>query len=277
VRLRPALGAALAVAALAGLWAMRSAAKIEDAGRAGFGPAAPAPAAPRAEGDLERSAELIRRSLRAYDALEGYQAVFAREELEGDGSWDREATFLKFDKPFTIFMGWTDGEERGRQILYSEGNFDGKMMVRVPGFFNLIPLIPLSPDDPRILRAEKHPITSAGIGHFLQEFAQSFEESKGKGAVRVLALEETEAGGEPCVLLDVHFQDPAYEYPRTAVAFSRRHGLPVEVRLYRDGSTLVEAYRYEGLIVNPGSDDAAFKAQSDGRLFNLYQKIARAG
>lgn len=231
---------------------------------------------PLALTDLAISEALLKRAVRAYGEVGGYQAVFDKQELEADGRWDNEKTFIKFDKPFTIFLGWMEGSEKGRQILYSEGHLDDKMMVRIPGFFNLIPLIPLSPDDPRLQEMERHSIRSAGIGHFLDEFAASFEESKAANRVRILDLREVEVEGEQGTLLDVLFLDPTYDYPRTTVVFSNKHHLPIEVRLYKNQEDLVEFYRYLDVVIDPRQDDESFKEISDGRMFRLYQKVARA-
>ena len=229
-------------------------------------------ATPDPADELVRSEALIRKAGLCYRELSGYQAVFDKEELESDGKWDKEKTFIKFNKPFTIYMGWLEGAENGRQLLYAEGKFDDKMQIRIPGFFNLIPIVQLATDDPRVMSEEKHSIKSAGIGHFIKEFGDSFEESKQKNRVTVLDIRDVEVQGEQGTLVEVWFSDPTYEYPRTCVVFSKEHHLPIEVKLYKDRENLVESYRYLGLEVDPPSDDADFKQNADGRIFNLYQQ-----
>ena len=228
------------------------------------------------QGKMARSVALLENAREAYRSINGYQAIFDKQELREDGSWNKERTFIKFNKPFTIFLGWMEGNAKGRQVLYSQGDFEGKMMVRVPGFFNLLPLIRLKPDDPRLAKTEKHSITTAGIGYFLEEFAESFYESKEKNQLKILSLRDEVIEGEKGTLVDVLYMDSEDGYPRTGVVFSKSHGLPIEVRLYSDEDHLVESYRYLKLTVDPNRDDDNFKQHSDARMFRLYQKVARA-
>ncbi len=67
-----------------------------------------------------------------------------------------------------------------------------------------------------------------------------------------------------------------YKSPRTSVAFSRLTGLPLEVKLYKNQTDLVESYRYLNLSPNPAPNDPAFIAAADKRMVEKYlesQKI----
>jgi len=233
-----------------------------------------AAAAPVQDTELVYAHALLMVASNAYSSIDGYQSQFNREEIKPDGSWDKEKTFIKFEKPFTIFMNWLEGSAKGRQILYSEGNFDDKLMVRLPGFlFNMVPLVSLELDDPRLQKAEKHSIKSAGIGHFLGEFAESFEESMETNEIEVLSVSDVVVEDEEATRIEVLFKGKNYDYPRQDVAFSKSTGLPIEILLYEDNDKLVERYRYMDLALNTPKDDPAFKKSSDRRMFDLFQKV----
>ncbi len=218
--------------------------------------------------------DTLGRAWERYQEIQGYQAQFQKRELSRDGTWKSEVMFLKFEKPFTLYMRWTEGDRKGTEILYSRGYYGNKILVRPPGFlFKFIPIIHLAPEDRRLRAHEKHSIDHAGIGYFLEEFVESFKESLDAGKVEVLWNGPDSVVGERVRRIGVSFSDPTYRYPRTEVAISEEHGLPVEIRLYDSKSMLVEVYRYLHLAVNPRRDDPLFRENADFRMFDLFSKV----
>lgn len=223
---------------------------------------------------MNRAEGFLIDSLKSYRRLHGYQAMFDKETLNDDGTWEKARTFIRFNKPFTILMAWLDGEKKGLQLLYSAKHFNGKMIVRLPGLlFSLVPPVEVAPDDPRVTKMEKHPITSAGLGYFLDEFTQSFREGKKSGAMKILAIESVDVKGERGTLVDHDFNGPGFDYARTAIVYSEKTGLPLEVRLYEPSDKLVETYRYLDLAKDPPPDDPVFVQSVDGRVYKKYLSI----
>ena len=58
---------------------------------------------------------------------------------------------------------------------------------------------------------------------------------------------------------------------RMVISFSDRHGLPVEMHLYR-GDEETAAYRYSRMRLDPPADDEAFRLSADARLYAKYQE-----
>ncbi len=99
-------------------------------------------------------------------------------------------------------MKWSKGEQKGMEILYAQNKFNDKMYVRMPGMlFKFVPPIAVSPDDPRAKK--RHSIRSAGIGHFLEEFSESFREARDAGKLKVTAVKNVSVEAEPGTLVDV--------------------------------------------------------------------------
>lgn len=243
----------------------------------------PAVAAPRAaeidpgKAALDRANAVVAKAVARYQALESYQATFESRELDSKGKWAGESSFLKFEKPFTIFMAWTAGEKKGLQILYAENRFDDKMFVRMPGMlFAMIPPVAVAHDDPRVMKMSKHSIKNAGIGFFLQDFSESMRKLAPRGQVKVLAVKEgVDAEGEKGTLLDVVFLDPREEYARRAVVFSQKTGLPVEIKLFKGQDEWVESYLYKNLKIDTAPADAEFKSVADGRMYDKFQSAVK--
>ena len=242
--------------------------------------AAPAPA-PVKDPDqikVEASEALIAKADSSYANLTGYEAVFDTRELNDKGEWVTEASFLRFCKPFTIYMGWKTGDKKGMQIMYSQNNFEDKMIVKLPGLLlGLVPPVSVALDDPRLLKQSKHPITKAGIGYFLSDFGETFRKLQAEGRIKVLSVgEPADVNGEKGTLLDVIFLDPSEEYARRAVVFSDENHLPIEISLYKTENDLVESYRYAGLQVNPSKDDPEFKKAADPSMVEKFQSVQPA-
>jgi len=219
--------------------------------------------------------QLITDANTAYASLSGYQVTFLKEIKKDDGGLMKETSFMKFEKPFTIYMNLTKGHGTGRQILYSEGKFDDKMMVRPSGFmFSFIPLVPIELDDPRVAKKEKHSIKRAGIGKFLERLTANFGKYRASNQLTVQSIEQVEEDGVKGTVVDFRFDDNDYAYPRTVVTFSQITKLPLKIYLYSSENELAEFYYYQGLRLNTAKDDSAFKHISDPRIFDLFSKTS---
>jgi len=221
---------------------------------------------------LVQAQELIQRAVTAYDQLDNYQANFQREipaqKKKG------EKAFIRFEKPFSIYMHWQNGSKRGLQILYSRGNFDNKILARPGGFlFSLIPVVHMSKDDPRVKSEESHSIDHAGIGYLIEDFANDFATYGLTQQVEVLSIEEVVVQGEAASELTVFYDVPDINYPKVSVAFSNAHGMPVEIKYYKDFEEPVEIYRYLSIGVNVDRENEEFRKSIDRRLYSSYKKI----
>jgi len=235
---------------------------------------APAEKSPLYEGDAARAHHVISLSLSAYGNLRSYQADFEREMFKDGKPVKSEKIYMRFEKPFVIFMKWLSGRSMGQQIVYSKDDFDGKLLTRPPGFFFLfIPIVHLAPDDPRLMKEEKQPIQNAGVGYFLGKFSSDFEEAAAAGQLEVLSVRLDSLRGEEVTWLRVRFNTPGREYPVVSVAFSQNSRMPLEIRLFTEGNVLSRAYRYGNFTFNPPRDHNAFRSGIDGRLWDMYKQI----
>lgn len=247
---------------------------------------AAAPAAVSADPAPDRAAEaraLIQKGTSAYDALGGYLARMHRELRLKNGRLKIDEMFLRYDKPKTIFLKYTDGAQQGLQVLYSEGNFDGKLMTRPPGpLFDFIPIVAMSPDDKRIKNEESRPIQNAGIGHMIQKFGSDWNAAEAAGQAKVVSIMRDEVAvygpyAEPPVRttrLEVLIETPERTHPKVVVHFRETDGLPVQMELFKSGSASPdEAYTYYSIVTDPAKDHALFTGAIDKRLLEYYKKI----
>ena len=221
---------------------------------------------------LDATRRLLENARERYGALRGYQARYEKDEIDTGGRLRKERSFLKFDKPFAIYMIWSEGERKGTQLLYAQDHFDDKMIVQLPGLiFNFIGPVTVATDDPRVQKDQKHSIKKAGIGFFLEDLWGDFERLNPRGGIRVRDVKEgVDVEGDRGTLVDLELLDPSENYPHKAVVFSDATGLPTEIRLFKSGPEPVETYRYLDVVPNPPANDPAFQKIANPALFKKY-------
>jgi hypothetical protein len=233
---------------------------------------APALADMAAAGSLDaRASGLVQKGVTAYDGLSGYQAMLHRETPKKDSRKMRvDEMFLRYDKPSTIFMKYTAGRQKSLQVLWSDGNFGGKIMTRPPGpFFDFIPIQAMDPEDKRITREEARPLKDAGIGHMINQFAREWSDGQAAGKAKVESIGPA-SDDQGLTRLQVRIDAPNRQYAREAIYFRDADGLPVGVEFLTDQGAVVESYRYSAIKANPAKDDAELTAAMDPRLFSEY-------
>jgi hypothetical protein len=220
----------------------------------------------------DRLASLLQESLRSYEATRDYQAIFFKQEKDGQTMGPNEQIFLKFEKPFKIYMGWMNTDKKGLQVLYERGKHDGKLAIHKPGLLlGLAPVIFLPQDSPWVREgSESYDIEDAGIGSFLIDFADMC--AKGAKEGRILVTLDSSSGSD---VFDVSFpgtksDDKDYFAYRVVVRFDTVSKLPIKMDLYDWDNEPTGFYAYENLKLDLGSEDAEFKKVADRHLYKLY-------
>ena len=238
--------------------------------------ALPAIAAPEppVEGNQSRLASLLRSSLDAYDTVKDYSAVFYKEERSEKKLGPKEKIYLKFEKPFKIFMKWLDTSKQGMQVLYERGRHRNKLMVHKPGFFlGLAPILFLDQNSPWVREGSvSHSIEDAGIGPFLADFSKNV--SKGAQEKKLKINFQDQKLGESGDTVEVTFEGSdersGFFAYRILTFFDDKTKLPTRMQLFDWNNETMGVYSYEDLRLNTGPEDAAFKTQIQRQLLKLY-------
>lgn len=211
-------------------------------------------------------AERLEAGLRSYETLKDYRAIFYKTENADGRLGDTEEIYLKFEKPFKIYMGWRNTAKKGLQVLYERGKHDGKLAIHKPGLFlGLAPVIFLEQESPWVREGSAaYDIEDAGIGNFLHDFSKAvirgIKENKISVGQKEGTVEVTFNGSE---------KNEDYFAYRIVVAFEPG-GLPVEMELYDWRNELIGKYAYKDLKfdVGPGGDE--FRREIDRSLYRVY-------
>ncbi|MFT5206723.1 MAG: hypothetical protein ACI9CF_000463 [Candidatus Omnitrophota bacterium] len=219
-----------------------------------------------------QASTLVQKSVSAYTQMQSYQSLMQRE-YPGEGK-KSEDIWVRFEKPFAIFMGWKAGPKKGLQIVYARNHFEDKILARPKGFlFTFIPIVHMAKTDPRIGSEEEHSIDTAGIGYMLNDFADDFSKALAEGNIDEISINDVEIDGEVAREVTVVFNDENRKFPKVSMAYSKDHNLPVETIYFTAEGEPYEIYRYLDLKPNSDLNDDANKSAIDHRLHKYLVDI----
>lgn len=198
----------------------------------------------------------LQTSTQSYESVKDYTALFVKQE-RSEGKLDApEEIFLKFEKPFKIYMKWLNPPKKGLEVHYERGRHDNKLVIRKPGFLTgLIGVIYLEQDSPWVRKgSESYDIEDAGIGTFLVDFDKAVRTAAQTGSLR----SEWKDDFTVDATFDVPEENDTFFAKRCVVTFDPASKLPVKMELYDWEDQLTGIYDYRNLKTNVGSADEAF-------------------
>jgi hypothetical protein len=223
--------------------------------------------------DLDRMALLMNMVLleqgrRRLSETTDYTCTFYKQErLGADLS---EGTFMELKmrhKPFSVYMKWLSGE-KGRELLYVDGEQDNKMLVHPGGWKSrLVPPIKLEPDSSLAMSESRHPVTMLGLLKLSDEIIlRRKNELEHKCPIRCQFNENETANDRPCYCFVSVYLDrkTSEEYRKSIQYIDRECLLPICVKNFAwpdgkqtfandaalDEATLIEHYAYSELQFN---------------------------
>ena len=212
--------------------------------------------------------EQLEKSRQAYEDVRDYTALFIKEE-RSEGKLDPpEEIFLKFEKPFKIYMKWLNPPKKGLEVHYERGKHDNKLAIHKPGFLTgLAGVIFLEQDSPWVRAgSEAYDIEDAGIGTFLFDFTAAVLKGSHEGRLKVDWLDANTAN----VIFDVPGKDGVFFARHCVVTFDGGSKLPVKMKLFDWNSRLLGEYDYQNLKINVGAQDTEFMTHIHRSLYRVW-------
>jgi len=227
-----------------------------------------------ADPGVSRLADSLEKGLGRYRLLNDYKALFIKKEIDKTGVLGaEEEIYLKFVKPFKIYLGWLNTHKRGLQVFYERGRHDGKLAIHKPGlFFGLAPVVFLPQDSPWV-REGSAPfnIEDAGIGTFLRDFSIAVIRGAQENKLQVRETSQTPSAEIFEVIFPDSVKNEAYFAYRLVVSFDSQTWLPTGMELFDWNDVVIGRYTYRDLVLDVGeSGDKDFQKQINRHLHNVY-------
>jgi hypothetical protein len=218
--------------------------------------------------------ELARYKLKSFP---DYTCTFTKQErVDGQDLSDVQTMQLKLrHQPFSVYMKWEEGGDKGREVLFVDGQNDSKLLVKLGGLKGrLLPHLKLDPTGSLAMGEVRHPIMEMGLLH-LTELTLSYRrrDAANPGKVKWRMVDGESYGERPCICFQIDYLSREYEpvYKRSMVWFDREHSIPVCVKNYGwfdeteglegedlEQATLIELYGYSGLNFGSKLADSDF-------------------
>ena len=174
--------------------------------------------------------------------------------------------------PFSVYMKFLRPEEvKGREILYVEGQFNGKMLVKEGGggFKSRLPAVKLATTSPIVMRSCRYPISDVGIENLTQKLIERGVADDGNIANVDYTAEYrpgAKLNGRECKYLKVDFltQKPINEAKRLEIFIDQQMHVPIRYVAYAwpaaegERPPILEEYTYLNLKPNNGFKDVDF-------------------
>lgn len=209
----------------------------------------------------------------SYAGVRDYVCFFEKEEADKGKLDGKENIYLKFEKPFKIFMHWQNAPKKGLQVMYERGRHDGKLVIHKPTpLLALVPVIFLDQNSPWVRSGSKsYNIEDAGLGTFLEDFEKETREAAAAGNLRVVSA-ETPASMQGNAY-DIYFENTNSESHVMAyhvhVVFDAKTGLPIYQELYDWNDQIKGRYYYKDLRLNVGNE-SSFQKNIHHSLYKIY-------
>jgi len=202
--------------------------------------------------------------------IDNYTSFFHKQERVRGKLKEEEVVFLKFKKPFKIYMKWVKDPGKGREVLYVEGWNHNRIKVHEVWMKTNVTL-DLDPKGFLAMRGSRHSITESGLENLLMVFGRDLCGSIQSGEFTYRELGEEMAYGRPSMKVEYLFpKDKAKSYYcyRAIIHIDTETKIPIRVKIYDWEGLLIEDYGYENLRLNAGLTDADFAMENPAYHFS---------
>ncbi len=200
---------------------------------------------------------------------DSYTAIFHKQERIQEKLADEETIFLKFKKPFKVYMKWVKEPYRGRESLYVEGYNYNRIKVRESGVAGIV-TVDIDPKGSLVMKGNRHPVTESGIENLVKLIRRNFEKGVSAREIDLREQGEERVYGRTTKRVEVIFpksKAKSYYCHRALINLDVETKLPIRVRIYDWDDALLESYGYEAVKLNAGLTESDFDPKNSEYRF----------
>jgi hypothetical protein len=215
---------------------------------------------------LAPAIQLVSESHSKLASVKDYTGTFLKTE-DVNGKIIEQSMALKVrENPFSVALKF-NSPYRGRQVIYVEGENDGKMLVKPEGFKAIVGTLSIDPHGDQALAENRHPITQAGLSSMVRLVLSQWKSELKQEDLHDVEITEDKSTGQTCRKIQVvrSSQTPGIPFHMTCLYLSQETKLPVRIENYDWPSTpgkkpvLVEQYTFQDVKTNVGLNDDDFR------------------
>jgi len=202
--------------------------------------------------------QIISDAIQSYVQVKDYTCLFYKKELVKDKYIEQRNIIMKHRKPFSIYMKWTEGDEKGTEVIYVQGRNDNKLKAHRGGILKWLTLN-LDPNGSVARKNNRHTVLDAHIGKIIDMCERNYKLAKLLNAGTFEPCEEKKIGGTPKSCINATFPDDRRFYGAVSYIYiDKEYRFPVAVEIYGWNNELLEKYEYTDIKLNVGLTDKDF-------------------
>ncbi len=199
--------------------------------------------------------------------IQDYSCVFTKRELVDGKLLPYEQIFMKVrHNPFSVYMYFLGPEDvKGQQVVYVEGQNDGKMIAQPIGLKGKFGPYYLDPNGPFAMDGQRCPITNAGFVNLTKQLINEGMRDRQFPQCEVKQYKGAKVAGRTCTVTEiVHPKLPQFEFHKARIFVDDELNIPIRFESYlwptQPGGPppVLEEYTYTNLKFNNGFTDADF-------------------
>ena len=205
----------------------------------------------------------------SYSSMNDYVGVFHKQERMGGKLNGEDTAVFKFQKPFKVYMKFIDGPSKGSEVLYVEGSYENKLLVRQGGIWGVVTLS-LDPRGSLAMSGNRHPITELGFGFLLSELRRNIEPAIRSGELEIMRLTDETFNGRPATVVEGKcFSHGGRKYysARFIMHIDKELLLPVGDVFYDGNDEMFEDYVFTDVKLNVGLTATDFSKHNKSYRF----------
>ena len=227
-----------------------------------------AAATPAAAHPLDPEINYARQRLTAMEQnIQDYSCVFTKREMVDGKLLPYEQMFMKVrHKPFSVYMYFLGPEDvKGQQVVYIEGQNNGKMVAQPIGLKGKFGPYYLDPNGSFAMAGQRYPITNAGFLNLTKQLIVEGMRDRQYPECEVKQYKGAKVAGRTCTVTEItHPQLPQFQYHKARIFVDDEWNIPIRLESYlwpqQPGGQppVLEEYTYSNLKFNNGFTDADF-------------------
>ncbi len=226
---------------------------------------------------LKMTETLLRKGTKSFETIPDYTASFYKQErLNGVLSEGSIIEFKMKHEPFSVYMKWLSGSDKGQQAIFVKDQNDGKLLVQPGGIKGrLTGVLPLDPNGSLAMAKSLHPVTQVGILELARTILKYQEKDLARGTGLQCQLVDGQSFDDrPCYVFTCVYESPEInsDYRKSIFYIDKELSMPTCVKNFCwakdanpetiDEETLLEFFAYSDLKLLKKLDVAEFDAKN---------------
>ncbi len=175
--------------------------------------------------------------------------------------------------PFSVYLNFKAPKSiKGRQVLYTAGANNGKLLAKEGGNLRLLPAVWLRPEGPIAMRGQLYPLTEIGIENLMAKLIERGTKEKKIGGCEVTIRGGYKVNKRLCTLIELKrpTKGPKFDFHLAQIFVDEQLQMPIRYAAYdwphAPGAKpeVMEEYTYLDVELNKGLNNKDFDRKTYG-------------